>query len=160
MGTDASTGIKIHRLVDGRASNFSEESPSHKESSSMSLDASRDEAEDDVPYVSSVVAIEDVLPDNSDVVAKSRNKAEKLVRCELLVDKGCKDETACRAVRHVGFCRAQPRCLGLQASVPPASKAPTSDTGGVAHPSSCMLLEARRDGMSETTPYRYWKPAA
>ncbi|KAH7984540.1 hypothetical protein HPB52_022238 [Rhipicephalus sanguineus] len=96
MGTDASTGIKIHRLVDGRASNFSEESPSHKESSSMSLVASRDEAEDDVPYVSSVVAIEDVLPENSDVVAKSRNKAEKLVRCELLVDKGCKDETACQ----------------------------------------------------------------
>ncbi|KAH7984167.1 hypothetical protein HPB52_017673 [Rhipicephalus sanguineus] len=93
MGTDASTGIKIHRLLDGRASTFSEESPSHKESPSMSLDASRDEAED-VPYVSSEVAIEDVLPDNSDVVAKSRNKAEKLVRCELLVDKGCKDETA------------------------------------------------------------------
>ncbi|KAH7984289.1 hypothetical protein HPB52_019040 [Rhipicephalus sanguineus] len=158
MITDASTGIKIRRLVDGRAFNFSEESPSHKEPSSMSLDASRDEAEDDVPYVSSVVAIEDILADNSDAVAKSRNKAEKLVRCELLVDKGCKDETASMSiilqVMQCGTLASAEHSLGVLAcksrfilrDKPPCllTKAPNSDTGGVAHPRSCMLLEARR----------------
>ncbi|KAH7984247.1 hypothetical protein HPB52_018594 [Rhipicephalus sanguineus] len=91
MGTDASIGIKVHYLADGSASIFSEESPSHKESSSMSLDASRDGAEDEAPYVS----IQDVLPDDRDVVAKPRKRADKLVLCELLVDKASKDEAVC-----------------------------------------------------------------
>ncbi|KAH7983106.1 hypothetical protein HPB52_009273 [Rhipicephalus sanguineus] len=71
-----------------------EQLPSLKVSSSLSLDASRVEAQDDVSYVSSELAIEDALP-NLDVEAKPRNRVDRLIRCDLLVDKGSQEETAC-----------------------------------------------------------------
>ncbi|KAL1479562.1 hypothetical protein MTO96_015893 [Rhipicephalus appendiculatus] len=76
MGTDVSTGTKI-RLVDGSDSTFSEESPSPKQSSLVSLDAIQDEAQDHVSCV-------------------SRNKVDQLLHCDLLVDKGTKEESECR----------------------------------------------------------------
>ncbi|KAH7984539.1 hypothetical protein HPB52_022237 [Rhipicephalus sanguineus] len=71
-----------------------EESPSLKEFSSLSLDASRVEAQDDVSCASSELSIEDALP-NLDVEGKPRNKVERLLLCDLLVDKGSQEETAC-----------------------------------------------------------------
>ncbi|KAH7984290.1 hypothetical protein HPB52_019041 [Rhipicephalus sanguineus] len=76
------------------ASISSEQSPSLKESFSLSLDASRVEAQDDVSYVSNELAIEDALS-NLDIEAKPRNRVDKLLLCDLLVDKGSQEETAC-----------------------------------------------------------------
>ncbi|KAL1479580.1 hypothetical protein MTO96_015910 [Rhipicephalus appendiculatus] len=95
MDTDISAGFTIHRLFDGSAYTFSEESQSYKDASSVSLGPSQEEAEDDVSYASSELSIEDIVPDNRDVVAKPRNKADQLLQWDHLVDSGIKDETMC-----------------------------------------------------------------
>ncbi|KAL1479561.1 hypothetical protein MTO96_015892 [Rhipicephalus appendiculatus] len=83
------------RLVDGSDSTFSEESPSLKQSSLVPLDPIQEEAQDDGSCVSSE-AFEDILPDTRGAVAKPRNKVDQLLQCDLLVDKGTKEETVCR----------------------------------------------------------------
>ncbi|XP_070390688.1 uncharacterized protein [Dermacentor albipictus] len=61
------SGIEIHRLLQGCLSTMSEETPSRKTPSSISLAALPDGPSDDVSYAFSNLATEDVLPDNRDL---------------------------------------------------------------------------------------------
>ncbi|XP_070386981.1 uncharacterized protein [Dermacentor albipictus] len=61
------SGIEMHRLLQGYLSTMSEETPSRKTPSSISLAALPDGAKDDVSYAFSNLASEDVLPDNRDL---------------------------------------------------------------------------------------------
>ncbi|XP_075539140.1 uncharacterized protein LOC142573512 [Dermacentor variabilis] len=61
------SGIEIHRLLQGCLSTISEATPSRKTPSSITLAALPDGAKDDVSYVFSNLAIEDVLPDIRDL---------------------------------------------------------------------------------------------
>ncbi|XP_075533714.1 uncharacterized protein LOC142566717 [Dermacentor variabilis] len=67
MGIAVPSGIEIHRLLQGCLSTISEETPSRKTPSSITLAALPDGANDDVSYVLGNLAIQDVLPDNRDL---------------------------------------------------------------------------------------------
>ncbi|XP_070386980.1 uncharacterized protein [Dermacentor albipictus] len=58
------SGIEMHRLLQGYLSTMSEETPSRKTPSSISLAALPDGPSDDVAYAFNNLATEDVLPDN------------------------------------------------------------------------------------------------
>nr|XP_054919499.1 uncharacterized protein LOC129381057 [Dermacentor andersoni] len=77
MGIGAPGCIEIHRLLQGSLSTISEETPSRKTPSSIALDALPDGAKDDVSYTFSNLAIEDVLPDNRDLVLKPWYKLDE-----------------------------------------------------------------------------------
>ncbi|XP_075531292.1 uncharacterized protein LOC142564251 [Dermacentor variabilis] len=67
MGIAVPSGIEIHRLLQGCLSTISEETPSRKTPSSITLAALPDGANDDVSYVLGNLAVQDVLPDNRDL---------------------------------------------------------------------------------------------
>ncbi|XP_075531280.1 uncharacterized protein LOC142564240 [Dermacentor variabilis] len=71
MGIAVPSGIEIHCLLQGCLSTISEETPSRKTPSSISLAALPCGAKDDVSYVFSTLAIEHLLPDNRDLVLKA-----------------------------------------------------------------------------------------
>ncbi|XP_075534899.1 uncharacterized protein LOC142570394 [Dermacentor variabilis] len=77
MGIAVPGGIEIHRLFQGSLSIISEETPSRKTPSSIALAALPDGAKDDVSYAFSNLAIEDVLPDNRDLVLKPWYKVDE-----------------------------------------------------------------------------------
>ncbi|XP_070384408.1 uncharacterized protein [Dermacentor albipictus] len=77
MGIGAPGGIEIHRLLRGCLSTISEETPSRKTPSSFALAALPDAAKDDVSYAFSNLAIEDVLPNNRDLVLKPWYKVDE-----------------------------------------------------------------------------------
>nr|XP_054919500.1 uncharacterized protein LOC129381058 [Dermacentor andersoni] len=74
MGIGAPGGMEIHRILQGCLSTISEETPSRKTPSSFALAALPDAAKDDVSYVFGNLAIQDVLPDNRDLVLKPWSK--------------------------------------------------------------------------------------
>ncbi|XP_054919501.1 uncharacterized protein [Dermacentor andersoni] len=77
MGIGAPGGMEIHRILQGSLSTISEETPSRKTPSSFALAALPDAAKDDVSYVFGNLAIQDVLPDNRDLVLKPWSKVDE-----------------------------------------------------------------------------------
>nr|XP_054919083.1 uncharacterized protein LOC129380907 [Dermacentor andersoni] len=77
MGFGVPGGIEIHRLLQGSLSTISEETPSRKTPSSIALAAIPDAAKDDMSYAFSNLTIEDVLPDNRDLVLKPWYKVDE-----------------------------------------------------------------------------------
>ncbi|XP_075534446.1 uncharacterized protein LOC142568048 [Dermacentor variabilis] len=77
MGIGVPGGIEIHRLLRDCLSTMWEETPSRKTPSSISLDALGDGAKDDVSYAFSNLAIQDVLPDNRNLVVKPWSKVDE-----------------------------------------------------------------------------------
>ncbi|XP_037562222.1 uncharacterized protein LOC119441693 [Dermacentor silvarum] len=78
MGIDVAIGIPVNLLLHCCTSTFSEESPATKTLSSMLHPRRLPEGSKDwVSYVSSNLAIDDVLPANRDHVIKPRNKADE-----------------------------------------------------------------------------------
>ncbi|KAL1479563.1 hypothetical protein MTO96_015894 [Rhipicephalus appendiculatus] len=148
MGTDASTGIKI-RLVDGSDSTFSEESPSLKQFSLVPLAPIQEEAQDDVSCVSSE-ALEEILPDTRDAVAKPRNKVDQLHQCDLLVDKGTKEETVRRcstsyvSTKQVAMCHV---AVLISAGVPQTVGTMEPSIGGL-EPAMSITLQVVECGTS------------
>ncbi|XP_070386457.1 uncharacterized protein [Dermacentor albipictus] len=106
MGIGVPSGIEIHRLLQGCLSTTSEETPSPKTPSLITLAGLPDGAKDDVSYAFGNLALEDILPDNRDLVLKPWYKVDERTcgshtgqprrqfpRAELypLVDMGVKD---------------------------------------------------------------------
>ncbi|XP_075541681.1 uncharacterized protein LOC142575858 [Dermacentor variabilis] len=79
IGIAVPGSIEIHRLLQGSLSIISEETPSRKMPSSIALAAFPDGAKDDVSYAFSHLAIEEVLPDNRDLVLKPWYKVDERV---------------------------------------------------------------------------------
>ncbi|XP_075541667.1 uncharacterized protein LOC142575849 [Dermacentor variabilis] len=77
MGIGVPGSIEIHRLLQGCLSTISAETPSRKTPSPIALAAIPYGAKDDVSYASSNLAIEDVLPDNRDLVVKPWSKVDE-----------------------------------------------------------------------------------
>ncbi|XP_065303939.1 uncharacterized protein [Dermacentor albipictus] len=77
IGLNPVVGMGIHPLLQGSVSTFSEESPSHKTCSSMAVVAGPVGPNDDSSYAFSNLDIEDVLPDNQNLVLNPWNKADE-----------------------------------------------------------------------------------
>ncbi|XP_075533311.1 uncharacterized protein LOC142566087 [Dermacentor variabilis] len=77
MGIGIPGCIEIHRLLEGCLSTISEETPSRKTPSSIALAAIPDGAKDDASYAFRNLPIEDVLPDNRDLVLKPWSKVDE-----------------------------------------------------------------------------------
>ncbi|KAH6946898.1 hypothetical protein HPB50_016051 [Hyalomma asiaticum] len=90
MSTRVSTCFKIACFVDETSGAFSQESPPCGKPSPRTLKGHREDSERDVSYLSIQLAIEDVLPDNLDVVAKPWDKNDQHVHCDFLADVGTK----------------------------------------------------------------------
>nr|XP_054919502.1 uncharacterized protein LOC126548414 [Dermacentor andersoni] len=69
--------MEIHRLLQGCLSTMWEETPSRKTPSSFALAALPDAAKDDVSYVFGNLAIQDVLPEDRDLVLKPWSKVNE-----------------------------------------------------------------------------------
>ncbi|XP_075534883.1 uncharacterized protein LOC142570377 isoform X1 [Dermacentor variabilis] len=80
MGIAVPGGLETDRLLQGCLSTISGETPSRKTPSSIALAAIPDAAKDDVSYPFSNLAIEDVLPDNRELVLKPWSKVDEPTR--------------------------------------------------------------------------------
>ncbi|KAH6920038.1 hypothetical protein HPB50_028974 [Hyalomma asiaticum] len=101
-GTDVSAGMgsstvstrfKISCFVDDTACAFSQESALCGKTSPMTLKGHRDDSEGGLSYLSNQLAIEDVFPDNLDVLAKPWEKNDQHVYFDFPADVGT-EETA------------------------------------------------------------------